>query len=205
MPDCRRAVDRTAASDVVRDNSEHFRPDSGLTDSHPDRLAARTVLKEVVVMRFALLASVLSAGWMLPALAQTPDADVQRAGQSVLDAWNRTMLAKNIPGHVALFAEDVIQVTPFGIVAGKPALTKSLEEQGRTYTPNPSTLKQVVMLGQNVMLRSGTWSGTLVLVTGSVPVGGYWSDVDVRDGDSWQIRQESWSITPPPQPQQTQK
>jgi ketosteroid isomerase-like protein len=156
-------------------------------------------------MRFALLASVLSVGWLMPASAQMSDADAQRAGQSVLDAWNRTMIAKDVPGHAALYADNVIQVTPFGIIVGRPALAKAMEELVKTYTANLSTLEHVVMLGPNVMLRSGAWNGTLTLTNGSMPVRGYWSDVDVRDGDDWQIREESSSITPPPLPQQAQK
>ena len=134
----------------------------------------------------------------MPASAQMSDADAQRAGQSVLDAWNRTMIAKDVPGHAALYADNVIQVTPFGIIVGRPALAKATEELVKTYTANLSTLEHVVMLGPNVMLRSGTWNGTLTLTNGSMPVRGYWSDVDVRDGDGWQIREESSSITPPP-------
>lgn len=157
-------------------------------------------------MRFVLLASLLSAGWIMPVSAQMSDADAQRAGRSVLDAWNRTAIAKDVPGHAALYAEDVIEVSPFGIISGRPALTKSLQEQFKTYTVNPSTLEHVVMLGPNVMLRSGTWSGTAAMPNGPMPMRGYWSDVDVREGDGWQIRQESWNIAqPPPAPQQAEK
>lgn len=151
-------------------------------------------------MRLVVFATVLGAGGMLPAFAQTPDVDAQRAGQSVLDAWNRTMIAKDAQGHAALYAADAVQVTPFGIISSKPALTKSLEEGFKTFTANPSTLEHVVMLEPNVMLRSGTWSGTLVTPSGSVPMHGYWSDVDKRAGVGWQIQQESWSLTPPAQP-----
>ena len=108
------------------------------------------------------------------------------------------MIAKDVPGHAALYADNVIQVTPFGIIVGRPALAKATEELVKTYTANLSTLEHVVILGPNVMLRSGTWNGTLTLTNGSMPVRGYWSDVDVRDGDGWQIREESSSITPPP-------
>ncbi len=156
-------------------------------------------------MRYALLALILNAAWMVPASAQTSDADAQRAGQSVLDAWNRTALAKDVTAHAALYAEDVIQVTPFGIISGKVALTNSLQGQYKTFTANPSTLEHVVMLGPNVMLRSGTWSGTLGTANGPMPMRGYWSDVDIHKGEGWQIRQENWSITPPPLPQQAEK
>lgn len=150
-------------------------------------------------MRSVVLATAIGAGWILPAWAQTSDADMQRAGRGVLDAWNRTMIAKDAQGHAALYAADVIQVTPFGIISGRPALTKSLEEGFKTFTANPSTLEHVAMLEPNVMLRSGTWSGTLVTPSGPVPMHGYWSDVDKRAGDGWQIQQESWSLTPPTQ------
>ena len=151
-------------------------------------------------MRFILLACILFAGWIPPASAQTTDADARKAGQSVLDAWNRTMVAKDVLGHAALYTDNVIQITPFGIISGKPAFTKNMEEGFKSYTANPSTLEHVVMLGPNIMLRSGTWSGTLATQNGPMLGRGYWSDVDVRNGDGWQIQQESWSITPPPQP-----
>ncbi len=151
-------------------------------------------------MRLVLFATVVGVGWILPAIAQTSDVDAQRAGQSILDAWNRTMIAKDAQGHAALYAADVIQVTPFGIISGKPAFTKSLEEGFKAFTANPSTLEHVAMLGPNVMLRSGTWNGTFVTPNGSIPGHGYWSDADVRADDGWQIQQESWSLTPQPQP-----
>ena len=150
-------------------------------------------------MRSVVFAAIIGIGWILPAWAQTSDADAQRAGQSVLDAWNRTRIAKDAQGHAALYAADVVQVTPFGIISGKPAFAKNLDEVLKTFTTNPSTLEHVAMLGPDVMLRSGTWSGTLATPSGPVPMHGYWSDVDKRAGDGWQIQHESWSLTPPPQ------
>lgn len=202
MPAYRRAPDSAATADSVSDISEHFRMHSGPLARRAPTLRMSKGPKGGRVLRYALLACVLSAGWILPASAQMSDADALRAGRSVLDAWNRTAIAKDVSGHAALYAEDVVQVTPFGIIAGRPALIKNLQEGVTTYTANPSTLERVVMLGPSVMLRFGTWSGTTVMPNGSVPVRGYWSDVDVRDGDGWQIRQESWNVTPPPPPQQ---
>ncbi len=62
----------------------------------------------------------------------------------MLDAWNRTMIAKDIPAHTELYTEDAMQVTPFGIISGRAAITKSLEGCRKVYTVNPSTLTNVV-------------------------------------------------------------
>jgi uncharacterized protein (TIGR02246 family) len=158
-------------------------------------------MKQLVV-----LASALALGWVVPAIAQTAsEADAQSAGESVLAAWNRTALAKDAAAHAALYTEDAIQVTPFGLVSGRPAIEKNLEAAFKNWTPNPSTLETVSMLAPNVMVRAGTWNATVTMPTGPTPVHGYWSDVDVRDGEGWKIRQETWNLVPPPPPGQAPK
>ena len=53
------------------------------------------------------------------------------------------------------------------------------------------------MIGNGVMLRAGTWSGTYNGPNGPVHLKAYWSDTDVRDGNTWKIRQETYNVTPP--------
>jgi uncharacterized protein (TIGR02246 family) len=147
--------------------------------------------------RFLAIVPVLAMGIAVSAAAQqVSELDAQQAGQSVLDAWNKTYQQKDAAGHAALFTEDAIRVTPQGLMSGRAAIERAAAEAFKDYTPDPSTLEQVNMIGNGVMLRAGTWSGTYHGPNGPVHLKGYWSDTDVRDGNTWRIRQETFNVTP---------
>jgi uncharacterized protein (TIGR02246 family) len=147
--------------------------------------------------RFLAIVPVLAMGLAVSAAAQVSEQDAQQAGQSVLDAWNKTSQQKDAAGHAALFTEDAIRVTPQGLTSGRAAIERAAAEGFKVYTSDPSTLEQVKMIGNGVMLRAGTWSGTYNGPNGPVHLKGYWSDTDVRDGNTWKIRQETYNVTPP--------
>lgn len=142
------------------------------------------------------LALILGA---LPAAAQqVSEQDAQQAGQSILDAWNKTSQQRDAAGQAALFTEDATRVSPQGIISGRAAIESLTAESFKTYTPDSSTLERVVMIGNGVMLRTGSWSGTYNSPSGPLHMKGYWSDTDVRDGNTWKIRQLTYNSTPPP-------
>jgi uncharacterized protein (TIGR02246 family) len=148
--------------------------------------------------RFLAIVPVLAMGLAVSVAAQqVSEQDAQQAGQSVLDAWNKTYQQKDAAGHAALFTEDAIRVTPHGLISGRASIENDAAEGFKVYTSDPSTLEQVKMIGNGVMLRAGTWSGTYNGPNGPVHVKGYWSDTDVRDGNTWKIRQETYNVTPP--------
>jgi hypothetical protein len=88
-------------------------------------------------------------------------------------------------------------VTPHGLISGRASIESDAAEGFKVYTSDPSTLEQVKMIGNGVMLMAGTWSGTYNGPNGPVHLKGYWSDTDVRDGNTWKIRQETYNVTPP--------
>jgi len=134
-----------------------------------------------------------------PAAAQqVSEQDAWQAGQGVLDAWNKTSQQKDAAGHAALFTEDAIRITPRGIISGRAAIESQAAEALKACTTDPSTLERVLMIGNGVMLRAGSWSATCNSPNGPLHLKGYWSDTDVRDGNTWKIRQETYNSTPPP-------
>ncbi|MGA9017019.1 MAG: nuclear transport factor 2 family protein [Acetobacteraceae bacterium] len=148
--------------------------------------------------RFLAIVSVLAIGSAVSAAAQqVSEQDAQQAGRSVLDAWNKTFQQKDAAGHAALYTEDAVRVTPHGLISGRASIESDAAEGLKDYTPDPSALDQVKMIGNGVMLRAGTWSGTYHGPSGPVHLKGYWSDTDVRDGNTWKIRQETYTVTPP--------
>ena len=44
----------------------------------------------------------------------------------------------------------------------------------------------------------GEWSETLQGKSGPIQLKGYWSAIDIREGDDWRIRMLTWNVTPPP-------
>jgi uncharacterized protein (TIGR02246 family) len=163
-------------------------------------LSARFLMQwSVMMIRFLMIVPALTVGLAASATAQqVSEQDARQAGQSVIDAWNKTELQKDAVAHAALFTEDAVQVTSRGLISGRAAIERRAVEEFKVYTPDPSKLEQVKMIGSGVMLRAGTWSGTYNGPHGPVQLKGYWSDTDVRDGDTWKIQQETSNVTPPP-------
>ena len=58
---------------------------------------------------------------------------------------------------------------------------------------------QIVGTAGNEAWSNGVWSATLQGPKGDpVQLKGYWSDVNVREGDTWKDRVETWNISPAP-------
>jgi ketosteroid isomerase-like protein len=151
-------------------------------------------------MRIIVIASALAVFLATPSSAQqASEQEAQKAGESVLDAWNNATLKKDAAGKAGLYTEDAIQITPQGLISGRAAIEKSETEMSKALTFQPSKLENVVMIGGDILLRVGSWSATFNSPNGPVPLKGYWSDVDVRDGNGWKIRRETYNVTPPPQ------
>jgi uncharacterized protein (TIGR02246 family) len=149
--------------------------------------------------RFLMIVPALAVGLAASATAQqVSEQDARQAGQGVLDAWNMAAKQKDAAAQAALYAEDAVRVTPEGLISGRAAIEKRAAETFRSYSPDPSELEQVKIIGSEVILRAGTWSGTYNGPHGPVYLKGYWSDADVRDGNTWKIKQETYNVTPPP-------
>jgi uncharacterized protein (TIGR02246 family) len=148
-----------------------------------------------------ILTSVMGFG----AAAQTSDQDARRAGESVVQAHNKASQAKDAAGVAALYTVDVIEVTPDGTLVGRPALEKFFADGFKVFTAAPSKLDQVVMIGDAMRLRTGTWEGVMQSPNGPMPVKGNWSTTDVRNGNVWLIRMEAFNVTMPPPPAESKK
>ena len=130
------------------------------------------------------------------AAQQTSNQDAWQSGASVLQAYNKAMQARDAAGLVALFSEDAILLTPDGPLVGHAAIEKRFEGLFKAIiTKDPSKLEKVVMIGDALRLRTGSWSAVVQSPNGSMPVKGYWSTTDVREGNSWKIRMETDNVT----------
>ena len=134
------------------------------------------------------------------AAQQTSNQDAWQAGASVLQAYNKAMQARDAAGLVALFSEDAILLTPDGPLVGHAAIEKRFEGLFKAIvSKEPSKLEKVVMVSDALRLRTGSWSAVVQSPNGPMPLKGYWSTTDLRDGNSWKIRMETDNVTMPPE------
>jgi uncharacterized protein (TIGR02246 family) len=128
---------------------------------------------------------------------QVSEVDALVSTGSVLNAWSTASLKKDAHSAAALFTEDAIRVTPQGIITGRAAIEKSLDAGFKVFTPDSGSADQAgILLGEGIMARVGTWSGTYNGANGPMHQKGYWSAMLVREGDTWKIRQETFNVSP---------
>jgi uncharacterized protein (TIGR02246 family) len=140
------------------------------------------------------------------AAQQTSNQDAWQAGDSVVQAHNKAMQARDAAGVAALYSEDAIFLTPDGPLYGRAAIEKAVAGVLKVIiTSEPAKLDQVIMIGDALRLRTGSWSVTVQSPNGPMPVKGYWSTTDVHDGNSWKIRMETDNVTMPPPPAEPKK
>jgi ketosteroid isomerase-like protein len=153
--------------------------------------------KEVAMLRSVTITLVLTVGLVLPAAAQQESSqDARLAAEDILKAYNKGLLERDATALAALYAEDAVIFTTKGPISGRPAIEKALAETFKYYRPDPSKLGHVAAVGNDVMVRGGSWSGTYPNGNGGAPIHlkGYWTTTDVRDGPTWKIRMETWNV-----------
>jgi uncharacterized protein (TIGR02246 family) len=152
-----------------------------------------------MMLRIFTIVPIVAIGLAMPAAAQhLSDQDARQAGESVVQAHNKASQAKDAAGVAALYSEDATYITPDGPIFGRAAIQKLYEEEWKSVTEEPAKLDRVIMLGDTVRSRTGSWSGVFHSPGGPVHVKGYWTTTDVRDGDTWKIRVETYNMTMPP-------
>ena len=156
----------------------------------------------------SLLALVgLAITFALPSFAQqkeTVDPQlIQKLDDTLNKKYNEAINNHDAAALGALYTEDGIFVTDTGPVYGRKAIEKWYEDglkerqpKNNIFTIDPHSVR---MLGPDNLTYNGDWSETGKGKNGEdVPVKGYCSVVDTREGDVWKIRVLTWNITPPP-------
>ena len=138
-------------------------------------------------------------GYPMPVLAQdtASEQEARQAAQAFVDAYNRATRNKDVAAVGALYSENAFLVTPDGVIAGRAAIEKFVEEGFKVFEEE-ARLERVEMIGKTVRVRSGAWTGVFHGQNGPVSMKGYWSTTDVAEGGKWKIRMETFNATPPP-------
>jgi hypothetical protein len=85
---------------------------------------------------------------------------------------------------------------PEGPLVGRAAIEKYFTNAFKVFTLEAAQLDRVSMIANDqVMLRVGNFTGTVQSPNGVLPVKGYWTTTDVREGGTWKIRLEEDNMT----------
>jgi len=132
--------------------------------------------------------SALAVALALPAAAQKlTEQDARKIAEALLATDNKAWQDKSAAEEAALYAEDGIRVFPKGTLLGRAAVEKffSAPMTATDWVEDPSTLDQVKVVTDNVIIFTGGWSGTWTGPKGPEVHKGRWAKTVVRDGDTW--------------------
>ena len=150
----------------------------------------------------------LAISFALPAFAQQKDRVDPQLREALVaynkkedEAWNNN----DAVALAALYTEDAVVVTETGTIYGREAIEKRWAdlfkqvhfsnhiETGDQYSPH------IIGTAGNEAWTSGEWTTTLKGQNfGPVEIKGYWTDVNVREGNNWKDQLETFNITPAP-------
>jgi uncharacterized protein (TIGR02246 family) len=160
-------------------------------------------------MRLLLSFSGLAIGFAVPALAQWKDTADPRVAPQLVSFYDSALPMKyeeafnkkDAAALAALFTEDAVLVAPEGLFSGRYAIEKGYAGVfQRSHLTNFFGVRDQLNAIGNELWAVGEWSSLLQSQTGPVQVGGYWSEIYVREGDTWKIRMSTFNVTPPETP-----
>jgi uncharacterized protein (TIGR02246 family) len=140
----------------------------------------------------------------LPTFAQqkeTVDPQLIQELDTMSKKYNEAFNNHDAAAVAAMYTEDAVLVLDAGPLYGRQAIEKwhaaqfkSWQPKNHTSTIDPHSAR---MLGADTLTRSGEWSETGKGKNGEdVPIKGYWSEIDTRQGDAWKICQLTGNLTP---------
>jgi ketosteroid isomerase-like protein len=150
------------------------------------------------------------AGWALgsalPSLAQWRDTADPVVASKLVSFYNSALTMKyqdafnrrDSAALAALFTEDAVQVAPEGLFFGRKAIERRFADlfQRQRLSNFFGARDQLSAIGSELW-AVGEWWSLLPTQNGPVQVGGYWSEIYVRDGEVWKIRLSTFNVTPP--------
>ena len=150
----------------------------------------------------------LAISFAVPAFAQQKDTvDPQTIEQidALAKKFDEAFDNGDAAALASLFTDDAVFVTPGGMMYGREAIEKYWVEtfqQGHFSNHlNKADQYSPHLIGTtgNEVWRTGEWSFTLQGKSGDpINLKGFWSAINVREGDTWKTRLLTLNVTPPP-------
>jgi ketosteroid isomerase-like protein len=146
----------------------------------------------------------LAISFALPTYAQqrnTPDPKLRERFISCFKALIDALDKSDAAASAANFTEDAVLVTPYGPVFGQQAIQAWYADLLKTvqlsidFFPVDEDSPHVLGRAGNELWATGKCSGTAKGLNGSVLGKGYWSAIDIREGDDWKFQMLCYSLT----------
>jgi len=135
----------------------------------------------------------------------TPDPKLRKQLDAKSKKYDEAVNNNDAAAVAAFFTEDAVLVTDTGPVYGRKAIEKSFADLFQKWRVSNQISKRdqysphIIGMAGDEAWSNGEWSLTLQGETGGpIQLKGYWSSVDVREGDAWKDRMQTWNITPAP-------
>ena len=110
--------------------------------------------------------------------------------------WQDALNKGDTSAVAALYTSDAVEVTPDGIRVCPAAVKERLDESIKEGWKQDSVIVATKCDSEGtVRWSSGSWKRT----SPQGPVGGFWTAIQVKDGEGWKIQNLTFNPTPPPQ------
>ena len=154
-----------------------------------------------------LLASVgLAISLVAPTVTQpkdTADPLTTQKIRAISQAYNEAVNRNDAAAVAALFTQDAVLVTDRAVIHGRPAIEKWYADLFQTLQPKELIGKPegdapyLIGTAGNAAYETGEWSETGEGPNGEpTQLNGYFSAVDVREGEDWKILMLTYNLTP---------
>ena len=97
-------------------------------------------------------------------------------------------------------------VTPYGPVSGRQDIaywyvdmTKDVQSSNNLFTVDEDS-PHTLCAADHELWATGKWSQTLKGQNGSIEVKGYWSAIDILEGEDWKFRMLCYNLASAPTP-----
>ena len=150
----------------------------------------------------------LAISLAVPTFAQQKDAvdpQITEKLNANIKAYDEAVNNNDAAALAALYTEDAVFVSDRGPVYGRKAIEKWYADVFQGWHPKNHIGKadqyspHVIGTAGNEIWSNGEWSETGQGETGeAIPIKGYWSAIDIREGDDLKIRLMTYNLTPAP-------
>ena len=134
----------------------------------------------------------------------TPDPKLRERVISRFKAFTDAITKKDAVAVAANFTQDATVVTPYGPVSGRQDIAywyvdmiKDIQSSNTLFTIDEDSPHTLCTAG-NELWATGKWSQTLKGPNGSIEVKGYWSAIDILEGEDWKFRMLCYNLTQVP-------
>jgi ketosteroid isomerase-like protein len=147
-----------------------------------------------------------AVSFALPALGQqqdTPEPQTVARLDELSEKYDQADNKADASAMAALFTDDAVFVTDRGPIKGRQAIKKWFADLYQAFPscthnskPDQDASHMIGTSGDRAWTAGG-WSLALQAKSGDpIPLKGYWSAIEVRDGNDWKFQMLAWNMTP---------